>query len=189
MRLRRPLIEPPLASSLLCVRYFFMTSNLALACEATYAATCEATPRTSQELHERYYEPRARVAASLAEVLAGPPVKKLLFMTDPHTVDSVLRPNWEACARPQPPAVLQTGASGSRGLHARGRGTTGGLSARSLLAGWVLGGAAAARACAAAPAAGRRPRLLVVHAGEPARDLRARWAVAAWQAVSLACEH
>ena len=47
-----------------------------------------------QELHERYYEPRAREAASLQEVLAGPPLKKLLFMTDPGVVDSMLRPFW-----------------------------------------------------------------------------------------------
>lgn len=47
-----------------------------------------------QELHERYYEPRAREAASLQEVLAGPPLKKLLFMTDPGVIDSMLKPFW-----------------------------------------------------------------------------------------------
>lgn len=48
-----------------------------------------------QELHERYYEPLPDVASSLAELLDGPPVKKLLFMTDPAIVDGQLKPFWE----------------------------------------------------------------------------------------------
>jgi len=105
-----------------------------------------------QELHERYYEPRARVAASLAELLAGPPVKKLLFMTDPHTVDSRLRPSWEARARPRPSAALRAGAF--RGSRAACTGAQHQQWAQRPLftrPGWASGGAAAARACAAPP--------------------------------------
>jgi hypothetical protein len=47
-----------------------------------------------QELHSLYYEPLARVAGSLEELLQGPPVKKVLFMTDPRIVDSKLKPHW-----------------------------------------------------------------------------------------------
>lgn len=48
-----------------------------------------------QELHQRYYEPLARIAPSLEEILQGPPVKKLLFMTDPSAIDNKLKPLWE----------------------------------------------------------------------------------------------
>ncbi len=41
-----------------------------------------------------YYEPLARVAQSLEEIVQGPPVKKLLFMTDPRIVDAQLKPDW-----------------------------------------------------------------------------------------------
>ena len=43
----------------------------------------------------RYYEPLARVASSVEEVVSGPPLRKLLFMTSPHVVDRHLRPHWE----------------------------------------------------------------------------------------------
>ena len=33
---------------------------------------------------------------SLDAILAGPPVKKILFMTSTNTVDSVLKPHWNA---------------------------------------------------------------------------------------------
>lgn len=49
-----------------------------------------------QELHTRYYEPLARIAPSLEDILQGPPVKKLLFMTDPAVIDSDLKPLWQA---------------------------------------------------------------------------------------------
>ena len=48
-----------------------------------------------QELHQRYYEPLARIAPSLEEILQGPPVKKLLFMTDPAIIDDHLKSLWE----------------------------------------------------------------------------------------------
>ena len=35
------------------------------------------------------------VPPTLEALLAGPPVKKLLFMTDPSVVDSQLKPHWQ----------------------------------------------------------------------------------------------
>lgn len=49
-----------------------------------------------EELHHRYYEPLARVAGSLEEVLCGPPLRKLLFMTHPRVVDGQLKPHWSS---------------------------------------------------------------------------------------------
>jgi hypothetical protein len=46
-------------------------------------------------LHTTYYEPLAR-EASLETLLAGPAVKKLLFMASPATIDTELRPEWAA---------------------------------------------------------------------------------------------
>ena len=51
-----------------------------------------------QELHERYFEPLARVEASLERMVALD-VKKLLFMTDPAIVKSRLKPHWQVCSR------------------------------------------------------------------------------------------
>ena len=48
-----------------------------------------------QELHTRYYEPLARIASSLEEIVQGPPMKKLLFMTDSAAIDNELKPHWE----------------------------------------------------------------------------------------------
>lgn len=48
-----------------------------------------------QELHQRYYEPLARIAPSLEDIVQGPPVKKLLFMTDPTIIDDNVKPLWE----------------------------------------------------------------------------------------------
>ena len=48
-----------------------------------------------QELHERYYEPLAAVQDSLEAILSGPPVKKLLFMTDPAVIQSQIIPYWQ----------------------------------------------------------------------------------------------
>lgn len=42
-----------------------------------------------------YYEPLAAVMPSIDAILAGPPVMKLLFMTDPRIVDSKLKPDWQ----------------------------------------------------------------------------------------------
>ena len=50
----------------------------------------------AQELHQRYYEPLARIAGSLDEIVQGPPMKKLLFMTDPAVIDTQLKPLWQA---------------------------------------------------------------------------------------------
>ena len=47
-------------------------------------------------LHAVYHEPRAAIAPSLAVLLAGPPVLKLLFLAPPETVDAALTPHWAA---------------------------------------------------------------------------------------------
>lgn len=47
-----------------------------------------------QELHDVYYEPLAQVLPSLTAILQGPPIMKLLFMTDPRIVDAKLKPDW-----------------------------------------------------------------------------------------------
>lgn len=60
-----------------------------------------------QELHTRYFEPLSIVPPTLEAMLAGPPVKKLLFMTDPSVVDSQLKPHWQV----RQANLQQTGAS------------------------------------------------------------------------------
>lgn len=35
------------------------------------------------------------MAESVEHVVAGPPLRKLLFMTEPHVVDRHLKPHWE----------------------------------------------------------------------------------------------
>ena len=50
---------------------------------------------TVQALKDVYYEPLAEVLPSVDSILAGPPVMKLLFMTDPKIVDSKLKPDWQ----------------------------------------------------------------------------------------------
>ena len=47
-----------------------------------------------QELHYRYYEPLCREVQSLDELLQGPPIKKLLFMTDAGKISSEHEPYW-----------------------------------------------------------------------------------------------
>lgn len=46
-----------------------------------------------EELHTVYHEPRP-TALSLDQILAGPPVRKLLFMTTPETLTTSLAPFW-----------------------------------------------------------------------------------------------
>lgn len=48
-----------------------------------------------EELHHRYYEPLAQVT-SIEQVLAGPALRKLLFMTSAEAVDNHLAPHWRA---------------------------------------------------------------------------------------------
>ncbi|KAK9827136.1 hypothetical protein WJX74_007858 [Apatococcus lobatus] len=47
-----------------------------------------------EELHIRYYEPLAEVKPSIDALLAGLPVKKLLFMTDPARIEALVKPHW-----------------------------------------------------------------------------------------------
>ena len=48
-----------------------------------------------QALKDVYYEPLAKVMPSVDTILRGPPVMKLLFMTDPAIVDGKLKPDWQ----------------------------------------------------------------------------------------------
>ena len=59
-----------------------------------------------QELHYRYYEPLCREVDSLDVLLQGPPVKKLLFMTEAESIAQQHQPFWKvspevllACSR------------------------------------------------------------------------------------------
>lgn len=55
--------------------------------------TIEMTPEV-QQLHSRYYEPLAGVAPSVDAVVAGPPLRKLLFMAQPDRIQGELLPQW-----------------------------------------------------------------------------------------------
>jgi hydroxymethylpyrimidine pyrophosphatase-like HAD family hydrolase len=57
--------------------------------------TTKMTPEL-RVLHERYYEPLASVAPDIDAILAGPPVRKLLFMAPPEGVELDLKPHWGA---------------------------------------------------------------------------------------------
>lgn len=69
-------------------------------------ATLDLAPEL-RELHSVYYEPLARVEPSLQQLLAGPAVKKLLFMTEPHRVEGLLKPHWQAAAPPLGAEAMQ----------------------------------------------------------------------------------
>lgn len=58
-------------------------------------------------LHDRYYEPLAEVAPSAAAAAAGPPFRKLLFMTTPEAVAQRLKPHWEAALAGSGAALMQ----------------------------------------------------------------------------------
>lgn len=51
-----------------------------------------------QALRDVYYEPLAQVMPSVDAILNGPPVMKLLFMTDPKVIDAKLKPDWQVAA-------------------------------------------------------------------------------------------
>lgn len=68
--------------------------------------TMRMTPEL-EELHTRYYEPLPRIIPSLEAILKGPSVRKLLFMTTPDVVQSLVRPHWEAALAEGPAAPMQ----------------------------------------------------------------------------------
>ncbi|GFR40335.1 hypothetical protein Agub_g877, partial [Astrephomene gubernaculifera] len=72
------------------------------------ATTCMTT--RLRELHTTYYEPLAEVFPSVSSLLAGPPVRKLLFMADPDLVSAQLLPYWRG--------VLRGGSSGAQVVQA-----------------------------------------------------------------------
>ena len=48
-----------------------------------------------RELHEVYYEPLAEEMRDVDALLAGPPVRKLLFMAAPETISGAVLPEWQ----------------------------------------------------------------------------------------------
>ncbi|KAI8470741.1 MAG: HAD-like protein [Monoraphidium minutum] len=69
-----------------------------IAAVAFHGDTCSALEVGSElvELHTRYYEPLAAAAPSLDALLAGEPVRKLLFMADEPTIAGRVLPHWAA---------------------------------------------------------------------------------------------
>ncbi|GBF97297.1 hypothetical protein Rsub_09988 [Raphidocelis subcapitata] len=63
-------------------------------------ATLALTPALV-ELHERYYEPLARVHDSLPALLEGPAVRKLLFMSEAARIAGEVAPHWAAVLGPE----------------------------------------------------------------------------------------
>ena len=59
------------------------------------AATSQGKLGAVQELHEVFWEPKAAVLPSLETVLEGPPIKKLLFMTNAARIASTTLPHWQ----------------------------------------------------------------------------------------------
>lgn len=57
--------------------------------------------------HASYYEPLAQEAASLEALLAGPAVRKLLFMAAPELVEGLLKPHWGAALAGSGAELLQ----------------------------------------------------------------------------------
>ena len=64
-----------------------------------------------QALQDVYYEPLAQVMPSIDTILQGPPVMKLLFMTDPKVVDAKLKPDWQVASQPMFAISMKSGAS------------------------------------------------------------------------------
>ncbi len=54
-----------------------------------------------------YYEPLASVKPSIEVLVNGPPVRKLLFMTDPAQVEGLLKPHWGKKLQGSGAAVMQ----------------------------------------------------------------------------------
>ena len=71
-------------------------NSCVLACTCSLrAASVSLLSVDLQELHEVYWEPLAQPQNSLQAILEGPPVKKLLFMTDASRIASAVLPHWE----------------------------------------------------------------------------------------------
>lgn len=65
-------------------------------------ATLRMTPEL-EELHQRYYEPLASVAPGVEDLLSGPPVRKLLFMSnDAGLIRSNVLPHWSSAFASRP---------------------------------------------------------------------------------------
>ena len=73
-----------------------LASGVSLA--AFHGDTCSTLTMTRelQELHSIYYEPLATVMPSLQAICDGPPVKKLLFQSDPREIAGRIKPTWES---------------------------------------------------------------------------------------------
>ncbi|KAG1675313.1 hypothetical protein FOA52_015987 [Chlamydomonas sp. UWO 241] len=93
------LSDASLPASVVRDAFLFIASRGAglsqISCVAFLGDDCVTTRLTPDlcSLHTTYYEPLA-LEASLEALLQGPPVKKLLFMSDPRTIDTELLPEW-----------------------------------------------------------------------------------------------
>mmetsp|Transcript_34668 Transcript_34668/g.89999 ORF Transcript_34668/g.89999 Transcript_34668/m.89999 type:complete len:268 (-) Transcript_34668:105-908(-) len=91
--LRSASLPPPVVA--LCFEHAMENNIPAVAFLGDECVTLAMHPEL-EELHATYYEPLAKVVGSIGEVLAGPPVKKMLFMSDPAFVTGELQPFMEA---------------------------------------------------------------------------------------------
>lgn len=55
----------------------------------------------------RYYEPLAAELSSVEQLLSGPAVRKLLFMTQPELVEGLVKPHWSQALQGQGAEVMQ----------------------------------------------------------------------------------
>lgn len=76
---------------------FAFAEDHGVACVAFLGDTCVSTQMREyvRELHTRYYEPLADIV-DLEAILQGPPVRKILFMTDARVVQQELKPHFDA---------------------------------------------------------------------------------------------
>jgi Cof subfamily protein (haloacid dehalogenase superfamily) len=88
---------------------FKWASQQQVSCVAFLGDECATLKLTDElvELHTRYYEPLAQECSSIEQLLSGPSVRKLLFMTDPSVVDGLLKPYWGAALQGEAAEVLQ----------------------------------------------------------------------------------
>lgn len=67
---------------------------------AVHVCLCHAAPC-------RYYEPLAAELAGVEQLLAGPAVRKLLFMSQPELVAGLVEPHWRQALQGQGAEVMQ----------------------------------------------------------------------------------
>eukprot|EP00775_Hariotina_reticulata_P003247 gene3247-3523_t len=88
---------------------FTWAGEAGISCVAFLGDECATLRLTDQlrELHHRYYEPLADELPNVEALLAGPAVRKLLFMADPEVVESLIKPHWSSNLQQQAAEVVQ----------------------------------------------------------------------------------